>query len=471
VDRSLGAYSLHEPLGRGASGEVWRGASRLDGSAVAVKVLRPELADDPDAVARLLGEREVLTGIESPHLVPVRDVVVEGDAVAVVMDLAAGVDLRRLLRSSPTQPPALACDIAAQVAAGLAAVHEAGVVHRDVKPENVFLIRRNERDFVKVVDFGISKLVKGEDDEHDPSGSPRLTQTGMVLGTPLYMSPEQARGEDDLDHRIDIYALGVILYECLTGEVPFHGTNYLNIISQVLSQSPKPLGQARPDLEISPALEAVVLKAMAKDRAQRYQTMAELDADLARVERGDQVDVGSRARARKPAWGPLALWGGTALVVVAGVALAVPRLVGEPAARTEPPAPSVAPPVPAPADPRPRKTIEMITVKVLSQPSGAEVLWGSAPQCTTPCEKEFPRGDERIELVLRLAGYQEARLPLFPTENMKHEVRLEPLPPEKPVTRPGKPTKPKGDGKPGPGVKPPTDPTGGEIPPSPFQKK
>jgi hypothetical protein len=237
VDRSLGAYSLHEPLGRGASGEVWRGASRLDGSAVAVKVLRPELADDPDAVARLLGEREVLTGIESPHLVPVRDVVVEGDAVAVVMDLAAGVDLRRLLRSSPTQPPALACDIAAQVAAGLAAVHEAGVVHRDVKPENVLVdLSTTDAPLVRLTDFGVAGVVA-------EAGAARSTG---VVGTPEYLAPEVAEGAP-ASPAADIYSLGILLYELCAGRTPFAGGHPVAVLRRQLEDPPlRPPGLPAP---------------------------------------------------------------------------------------------------------------------------------------------------------------------------------------------------------------------------------
>src|SRR5262249_21010875 len=159
--------------------------------------------------------------------------------------------------------------------------------HRDVKPENVFLVRTGgPTDFVKVVDFGISTMA-------DPSARDdlRLTSTGMVLGTPFYMSPEQGRGDEQIDHRIDVYALGVILYECLTGEVPFRGGNYLGIISRVLNQEATPPRQLRPELRISEAIERVCLKAMAKSREARHASMDELAADLERVLRGEWVEA------------------------------------------------------------------------------------------------------------------------------------------------------------------------------------
>ena len=172
------------------------------------------------------------------------------------------------------------------MASALGAAHAKGIVHRDVKPENVYLVKRGDADFVKVVDFGISKAVKPAGDEGGEGY--RLTHTGLLLGTPLYMSPEQARGDEDLDHRVDIWALGVLLYECLTGEVPFRANNYLGIISQVLTHKPTPPSKLRPELGIPDAVEAVVMRAMEKDRTRRYQTMAELEHDLDRLLAGDQ---------------------------------------------------------------------------------------------------------------------------------------------------------------------------------------
>ena len=149
----------------------------------------------------------------------------EGEALAALVIRDAPLAVERCLR------------IARQVVSALGAAHGKGIVHRDVKPENIFLLRRGEQDFVKVVDFGVSKAVRSREDGAELL---RLTRTGMVLGTPLYMSPEQARGNEDVDARADIWAVGVMLYECLTGEVPFRANNYLGVISQVLTQEIQP---------------------------------------------------------------------------------------------------------------------------------------------------------------------------------------------------------------------------------------
>ena len=219
-----------------------------------------------------------------------------------------------------------------------------------MKPENIYLVRRGDADFVKVVDFGISKAVKQGGDEGDEGY--RLTHTGLLLGTPLYMSPEQARGEEDLDHRCDIWALGVLLYECLTGEVPFRANNYLGIIAQVLNHTPQPPSQLRPELGIPDAVEAVVMRAMAKDRDRRYQTMAELERDLDRLLAGDQnvgfepvtSDVNTRGASGPQRW-PFAV--AAAVVLAGGVALALGRPVSSPP-------PAVPPTLIAPAAPEPK---------------------------------------------------------------------------------------------------------------------
>jgi serine/threonine protein kinase len=277
VDR----FEITRKLGEGGMGAVYEARHTLIGKRVAIKILLDKYAQKESVIARLQQEARLASSIGHPNIVDITDFgKTEDGRTFVVMEYLDGESLAQLIGREGPLAPERALQISRQVADALTAAHSKGIIHRDVKPENVFLIQRDGKEFVKVVDFGISKHVKPGEDEEE---TPRLTQTGMVLGTPLYMSPEQARGEDGLDQRIDIYALGVILYEMITNEVPFRGTNYLGIISQVLTQDVVPPRLLRPDLAISEACERVILKAMAKSRDERYSTMGELAADLDRL--------------------------------------------------------------------------------------------------------------------------------------------------------------------------------------------
>jgi serine/threonine-protein kinase len=239
---------------------------------------------------RLVKEARLASSIQNQHIVDITDsgATAEGRTF-IVMEHLPGESLASLIRRDGPVPETRMIEIAAQVADALGAAHARGIIHRDVKPENIFLLQRGGRDFVKVVDFGISKHLRGEGEPE----SARLTQTGVVLGTPMYLSPEQARGEEDLDHRVDIYALGVILFEGLTGEVPFSSGDVLGIIAQIVGKAAPRPRELRPELGLSPAIEAVVLRAMAKARADRYSSMEALAVDLGRVRAGEPVPAAS----------------------------------------------------------------------------------------------------------------------------------------------------------------------------------
>jgi tRNA A-37 threonylcarbamoyl transferase component Bud32 len=291
TDPLLGAtladrYRLERKLGEGGMGTVYEGSHIVLGKPVAVKVLREKYLDRPEVAQRLVNEARLASSIRHEHIVDITDSGSTGDGrTFVVMELLDGQSLAELIRKEGPLPEPRAIEIVRQVASALGAAHARSIVHRDVKPENIFVVDKNGQDFIKVVDFGISKSLRAGE-APDPE-SQRLTHTGMVLGTPLYMSPEQARGDEDLDHRIDVYALGVILYECLTGEVPFRGNNYNGIIAQVENQEPTPPRTLRPELRITEAVERVVAKSMAKNRNDRYPTMEGFEADLQRVTAGE----------------------------------------------------------------------------------------------------------------------------------------------------------------------------------------
>ena len=347
-----GRYQVVRRIGEGGMGAVYEAKHTLIGKRVAVKVLLEKLVAKSDFVARLLQEARLASSIGHENIVDVTDFGTTDDGRSfVVMEFLDGESLAELAMREAPLPIERSLRIARQAASALGAAHAKGIYHRDVKPENIYLVRRADADFVKVVDFGISKAVKPGGD--DGGEGYRLTHTGLLLGTPLYMSPEQARGDEDLDQRVDIWALGVMLYECLTGEVPFHANNYLQIISQVLTHTPTPPSQLRPELGIPDAVETVVMRAMEKDRSRRYQTMAELEHDLDRLLAGDQnvglppaAEGAAPGQAAGPRRWPLAT--AAALLLAGGVALALSHPAARQADASAAAAPAAAPP-PAPA--------------------------------------------------------------------------------------------------------------------------
>ncbi|MDT0404280.1 serine/threonine-protein kinase [Streptomyces edwardsiae] len=232
-------YLLEEPLGRGATGTVWRARQRetagaeaavagQPGETVAIKVLKEELANDADVVMRFLRERSVLLRLTHPNIVRVRDLVVEGDLLALVMDLVEGPDLHRQLRESGPFTPVAAALLTAQIADALGASHADGVVHRDLKPANVLLKQQGGELHPMLTDFGIARL----------ADSPGLTRTHEFVGTPAYIAPESAEGRPQTS-AVDIYGAGILLYELVTGRPPFSGGSALEVLHQHLSAEPR----------------------------------------------------------------------------------------------------------------------------------------------------------------------------------------------------------------------------------------
>lgn len=250
-------YLLEEPLGRGASGTVWLGRTRDTDEPVAIKVLREELAADPDVVARFVRERSLLLRVRHQHLVRVRDLVVEGELLALVMDLVDGPDLRVHLREHGPMSPAESAFLLAQVVAALAAAHATGIVHRDLKPGNVLLAAKDGAPHALLTDFGIARLAEG----------PKITRTHEFLGTPAYLAPETALGLPPTP-AIDVYAVGIVLCELVTGDVPFQDSNPLVVLRQHIEERP-----AQP-AEMPPALWSVAEACLAKDPASRPTTQA-----------------------------------------------------------------------------------------------------------------------------------------------------------------------------------------------------
>ncbi|MFI5309153.1 MAG: serine/threonine-protein kinase [Polyangiales bacterium] len=269
-----GKYAIEEQLGSGGMGTVYAARHASTGRRFAIKLLKPQLAGDAEAEARFMREATLASAINHPAIVEVYDVGRHADAPYMVMKLLHGESLgQRLERGAMGPEEAIA--VILPVLDGVAAAHDRGIIHRDLKPDNILLQREGERVQPKVLDFGISKLL-------GPDAHTRLTRNGMSLGTPLYMSPEQVRGDADVDHRADVYALGVILYEMLAGVLPYDGNNYADLVLKII-QGGAPRVRER-NANVSPALDAVVMRAFAVSREDRHANARLLAKELQALE-------------------------------------------------------------------------------------------------------------------------------------------------------------------------------------------
>jgi eukaryotic-like serine/threonine-protein kinase len=268
-----GRYRMESPLGQGGMAQVFKGTDTVLGRAVAIKILAPQYAKDQSFVDRFRREAQSAARLNHPNVVGVYDTGSDDGTHYIVMEFVEGRTLADFLSSGGSLLPERAVELASSVCVALSEAHKAGIVHRDIKPGNIMVTRNGE---VKVMDFGIARAATAE----------TVTATATVLGTASYLSPEQAQGKP-VDARSDIYSLGVVLYEMLVGRVPFGGDSAVAVAYKHVQEPPEPPSRINPD--ISPSLEAVVMRALAKNPDNRYQTAEEFCADLDRVRRGMPV--------------------------------------------------------------------------------------------------------------------------------------------------------------------------------------
>ncbi len=275
-----GRYRVVKKLGEGGMGSVYAGEHEAIEKQVALKVLHAEYSAKADIVERFQQEAKAASRIKHPNVLDIFDFgQLDNGSFFLAMEFLEGHDLADDLLKYNVLPPARGIPFALQICRALAAAHSRGVVHRDMKPENVFILRTTDgQEIVKIVDFGIAQLRSNDAAAAAAESAPKrrkLTKTGMIFGTPEYMAPEQAAGKK-ADLRVDIYATGIILYEMFTGHVPHTGETFMAVLAAHLNDTPPPMPSVNPELPVSPAFQAVVMKALAKKPEERYQSMAEL---------------------------------------------------------------------------------------------------------------------------------------------------------------------------------------------------
>lgn len=461
IGQVLGSYRVLDILGEGGMGRVYLAEHTKIGRRVALKMLHSHLAHSPEVVRRFFDEARAVNRILHEHIVEITDFVENEDGNNYfIMEHLRGAPLSDVMEEdNGTSPIARSLGIGVQVASALSAVHAANIVHRDLKPENIFLTHRGgQKDFVKLLDFGIAKLVG--DDGSDMKL--QTTQAGVIMGTPDYMSPEQASAAK-IDHLTDIYSLGIILYELCTGRLPFIADNFGDLI--VLHKTKKPLRPSKvPDLAqtIPAPLEELILQCLEKEPAKRPQSAKEIEDRLHEIAWGFAVELEQFELTGASGRGS----GRRGIIVgVVGAAVAVGALAFALTKSDEPQRQAVVPteisvvdPEPPPAAPSPPVEAPakgQVALSFLSEPSGAMVYsLGEESELlgVTPFTGSFEQSDTPMRVEFRRAGFEseEQKIALDKRGSLRAVLKAETLakaPTKSRKTTRNKRKNPKGKGK------------------------
>jgi serine/threonine-protein kinase len=465
----LGRYQVLERIGDGGMGTVYMAEHTTILKKFAVKVLSAELSLRPDHVDRFMREARSASMINHPNVVEITDFGKTPDGQPFfVMEYLQGKDLAQIVGEDGPMNWKRVRPVALQICNALQAAHEQGIVHRDMKPGNIVLVKRgNNPDHVKVLDFGIAKVL-GQETE-----AKGLTQSGMVVGTPEYMSPEQGWGQP-VDHRGDIYALGVMMYELLTGKIPFTGTTMMEVLNRHMFEVPDVKHPNIPD-----EVGAIILKAMQKDRSLRFQSMNELSAAIEAVGTGASPVTVVDEEIKTP-WGPVTarfatvpaqapaqqkswVWLSVLSAVIAVGALVfalwpdppppLPQPVAAPPVASATPEPNTPPeeppkPVVIPVGVEKVKliiTTEGVNAQILD--AGTQEIYGMTNDANGVSVR---KSEEPLELILRASGYEDARLKITPNNDKTFPQSLTAVKtkgPDRPRTPKHTPNKTGGDSK------------------------
>jgi serine/threonine-protein kinase len=429
LGRTMGKFQLLELIGEGGMGKVYLAEHTKIGRMAAIKMLRPKYAARKDIVHRFFQEARAVNQIRHDNIVQITDFV-EGEGKAghtyLVMELLTGDNLGDLLRRGEPVDPARALNIFIQICSAVQAAHSVGIVHRDLKPDNVFLVRRTnleggEGEFVKVLDYGVAKLMGDAIAEE---------KKNVVIGTPAYMSPEQASARE-VDHRADIYSLGAMMYRVLCGRPVFEGSSIQEYVKKHLQQSPIPPNQVIADIggSIPPGLENVILMCLEKNPNDRFQSMNELRLALVGIRehisgdtdptRPDFTEQGRQASKRP------VLWVLMFLLVAAAAAASTIFLFNKDGRKEQVASVSKTPAAPPPEKQQPAKLVE---INLVSMPLGAEVFRADDPDeqtlGVTPFKARFPAKDGSINLVFRLEGFKQHTVTLGTSENSGYLAKM-----------------------------------------------